>query len=452
MFEKSKADRELQQQHLETNNTESSVGNNGISCKSEVTNGCVNDSHRTLDQQLIDIYNFVSSHHPPTKDEGCSSSSSTTSSHKDEWTIKEARIFASALEVYGKNFGAIKKAIPWKPVKSLMEHYYSSNEDGTSDEDDDYISPKDTEFLSAKSKNFQTLTVATCLTTQIPLLNGHDFSLKGAAENSLIIPGQEVKALKAKPVMKNQLVEPVNGHSVLGSLKFFMDGQLVLKLNAKQQETSKKCSWVESLDTLKIPKPVIKNKLPPSKIAVMEGKWTDSGRSSARSEDTGEESSDDDSMESADSRSLPSPSLVPRFRNSKVKVESNSQIPLPSTFFVSSPNSAVKDNESSMFKSDQKRVSENHALLLPEAKKRFRTSPKPPSDPSHDLDNESKVNMKMIQERLQFPSLYSPFRSNHVQSNNSNMSAVDLSCKPSPNSKSSLINHSGAEGKKLIIL
>lgn len=436
MLEKSKAER--QQHSSTTSNDLEPIANNGISNKTEVTNGCVSEQHKTLDQHLIDIYQFVSSHHPPTKDEGCSSSSSVTSSHKDEWTIKEARLFGSALEVYGKNFGAIKKALPWKPVKSLMEHYYSS-EDGTSDEDDDYLSPKETEFLSAKSKNFQTLTVATCLTPQIPHFNGHDFSMKSINENSLIIPGQEVKALKAKPVMKNQVVEPVNGQSLMGSLKFFMDGQLVLKLNAKQQEMSKKCSWVESLDTPKIPKPVFKKKIRQPRVEV--DSRPDSGRSSVRSEDTGEESSDDDSLGSADSRSLPSPSFVPRFRNSKIKVESNCQIPLSSTILITSPNSAIKDGNESYkpCKSDPKRVSDNHALLLPEAKKRFRTSPKS-SNPSLDLNNESKVNMRLIQERLQFPSFYSPFQSSHDQVNNGESLAVDLSCKSPPNSNSSAIN------------
>ena len=450
MLEKSKADRESQHNSTAPNSTEPSIANNGIAKREEVTNGCVSETNQTqtLDQQLIDIYNFVSSHHPSTKNDGCSSTSSATSGHKDEWTVKEARLFATALEVYGKNFGAIKKALPWKPAKSLMEHYYSSNEDGTSDEDDDYISPKETEFLSAKSKNFQTLTVATCLTPQMPILNGHDFSLKSGPGNGLIIPGQEVKALKAKPVMKNQVIEAVNGNSLMGSLKFFMDGQLVLKLNAKQQEMGEKCSWVESQDTPKIPKQVFKKTFRPSKADT--DSVPDSGRSSIRSEDTGEESSDDDSLGSADSRSLPSPSFVPRYRNSKVKVENNYQVPHSSPFLIASPNSysAVKDgNDLSKFKSDQKRVSENNALLLPEAKKRPKMSPRSSSDINLDLNNENKVNMRLIQERLQFPSLYSPFRASHGQiQQNNNATAVDLSCKSSPNSNSSANKISGAKG------
>lgn len=435
MLEKSKADRESQQ-HSSSNNTEASVSNNGIANKREFTNGCTIESHQTLDQQLIDIYNFVSTHHPPTKDEGCSSSA--TSGQKDEWTVNEARIFASALEIYGKNFGAIKKALPWKPVKSLMEQYYSSNEDGTSDEDDDYLSPKETEFLSAKSKNFQTLTVATCLTPQINhLLNGHNLSSKTTTDNGLIIPGQEVKALKAKPIIQNHVVEPLNGHSLLGSLKFFMDGQLVLKLNAKPQEMSKKCAWVESLDTPKVPKPVLKKKLRVPKLDV-DSRPDSVGRSSVRSEDTGEESSDDDSLGSADSRSLPSPSFVPRFRGSKIRVESNCNVPLPFTLFNNSPNSAVKDGNDilSKCKSDQKRVSENHALLLPEAKKRLKLSPE--LDPPIDLNHENKVSMKLVQERIQFPSLYSPLRASHGQNNNGD--AVDLSCKPSSNPSNSTMS------------
>ena len=508
MFEKSKSEREQHSSSQQSSKTpsskehESTVANNGIANREEVVNGCVSEpSHQSLDQQLMDIYTFVSSHHPPAKNEGCSSSSATSPSHKDEWTVKEARLFASALEIYGKNFGAIKKAIPWKPVKSLMEHYYSSNEDGTSDEDDDYMSPKETEFLSAKSKNqtFQTLTVATCLTPQVAtLFNGlsNDFSLKqgfsikdangtglngtglngnglngtglngtGLNGNGLLVPGQEVKPLKAKPVMKNQVLEPVNGNSLLGSLKFFMDGQLVLKLNAKQQEMNKKCSWVESLDTPKIPKPVLKKKHFPRSFkieSIDSGSIPDSGRSSVRSDETGEtESSDDDSLGSADSRSLlDSPSFLPRFRTgTKVKMESNCQVP-PFPFIASPPSShlpsshpstpgSTRDgsvNESSKLctSDNQKRgVSESHllhALLLPEAKKRL--SPKSKSsDPHHDLlpnnHEDSEVKMKLIQDRLEFPSLYSPFRtSSHGQIANGENNAVDLSCKPSPTTNS----------------
>lgn len=92
--------------------------------------------------------------------------------------------------------------------------------------------------------------------------------------NGVIPYGEEVKALKAKPKLPNYVPEgsttatSLNNNNHMGSLKFFMDGQLVLKLNAKQQENSesstsksgKKCQWVASQDTPKILKPPVRNK------------------------------------------------------------------------------------------------------------------------------------------------------------------------------------------------
>lgn len=64
-------------------------------------------------------------------------------------------------------------------------------------------------------------------------------------------PGAEVKPLKAKPIMPNAPTGSEGNNSNVGSLKFFMDGQLVLKLNACQEQ--QKCHWVQSGD--KMPQP-----------------------------------------------------------------------------------------------------------------------------------------------------------------------------------------------------
>lgn len=63
-------------------------------------------------------------------------------------------------------------------------------------------------------------------------------------------PGAEVKPLKAKPIMPNSSNSTDINNSNVGSLKFFMDGQLVLKLNARQeqQEGIERCHWVPSGD------------------------------------------------------------------------------------------------------------------------------------------------------------------------------------------------------------
>jgi len=63
-------------------------------------------------------------------------------------------------------------------------------------------------------------------------------------------PGAEVKPLKAKPIIPNASLDGEASNSNVGSLRFFMDGQLVLKLNAcqDQQEGAEKCHWVQSGD------------------------------------------------------------------------------------------------------------------------------------------------------------------------------------------------------------
>ena len=65
-------------------------------------------------------------------------------------------------------------------------------------------------------------------------------------------PGAEVKPLKAKPILPNSSGDVEGGNSNVGSLKFFMDGQLVLKLNAcqEQQEGVEKCHWIQSGDKI----------------------------------------------------------------------------------------------------------------------------------------------------------------------------------------------------------
>lgn len=62
-------------------------------------------------------------------------------------------------------------------------------------------------------------------------------------------PGPEVRPLKAKPVLPSISADP-DADSDGGSLKFFMDGKMVLKLNAcqDQQQGMDKCQWVQSND------------------------------------------------------------------------------------------------------------------------------------------------------------------------------------------------------------
>lgn len=446
---------------------------------------CLANPLATVEAELISLAKYVQDYHPPTQQDGCSNKESDAKTEK--WSLKEARLFSHALETYGKNFGAIKKALTWKPAKKIIEHYYKkgNNNGGNSGgnggsssgqgDDDDYGSEDEnldsmnspgennasttadggsntsgtsnSLTASLKSNNNinpkgsyssqQKLQVACFTSTQMtnepfasltqnglftsstsPLnhllnftenpINGHLSTLKNnhtflngkpeenhfsnmASPPLLVdnaVTGAEVKAMKAKPIYKIEETElpSIGSNSVVGSLKFFMDGQFVLKLNAKQKESDEtkssstgKCLWVESQDTPKFKKGQRNKRFTKHKHSSDAGSLDStgksltnessgsSGRASVVSEDTGEEeeSSDDDvaSLGSSESRSLPSPSLsglTPRkgLTSSRTKTMdySNSHIPvIPSPLLINSKCSSPSDNKTPNKSKDVKR-------------------------------------------------------------------------------------------------
>lgn len=123
--------------------------------------------------------------------------------------------------------------------------------------------------------------------------------------------GSEVKPLKAKPIIPNASLGPESTNSNVGSLKFFMDGQLVLKLNAcqEQQEGTEKCHWVQSGDKLA---PLSRNKRYTKRLSAdrhhesqQNGSHSDSVVSSFQDDDSkqGDLTGDEDSKESMNSLS-----------------------------------------------------------------------------------------------------------------------------------------------------
>lgn len=89
-----------------------------VTCKKQST------SSVTLDEEMHSMTKFVSSHHPNGHTNNASCTLKSSDAKSDKWSLTEARIFAHALEMYGKNFCSIKKAIPWMPAKSIIEQYY----------------------------------------------------------------------------------------------------------------------------------------------------------------------------------------------------------------------------------------------------------------------------------------------------------------------------------------
>ncbi|CAG2103327.1 unnamed protein product [Medioppia subpectinata] len=88
-----------------------------------------------IQNTLKGLSEFVSSHHPSHHTTGCrvetipeavnpsESANNLTNQLSAEWNQNEMKLFSRALEVCGKNFGAIKKDfLPWKSVKSMLSH------------------------------------------------------------------------------------------------------------------------------------------------------------------------------------------------------------------------------------------------------------------------------------------------------------------------------------------
>ncbi|KAI1284901.1 hypothetical protein HDE_12290 [Halotydeus destructor] len=287
-----------------------------------------------------DLADYVVSRHPETHDAGCDIPA--TSGHNglvvDDRSTREAHLFAKALEVCGKNFGAIKKTfLPWKPVKSIIEFYYKGPDPDDQNEDDPGETSKRRQFLSVNSSKSLMPSLnktsshspasnangTTAKDSEKPLTDSFS-EMKGEANSEQLITGEEIKALRAKPIMckdegnESSIATP----SSMGSLKFYMDGQLVLKLNAKQQAEDKKCEWTESQDTPRLVKPIVKHR----KCKLRD---VDDSRNSlhrAKSEDTESlDTSDEDSLESSESKSLPSPpSSLAVPKKPKVKSENHS--------------------------------------------------------------------------------------------------------------------------------
>ncbi|RWS30944.1 uncharacterized protein B4U80_03497 [Leptotrombidium deliense] len=306
---------------------------------------------------------FVTSHHPFRHDVGCkvpinSSDKSATVEDNCEsrhlkvfWNPNETDLFAKALNACGKNFSAIKKDfLPWKSVQSIIEYYYLRLNRSKSETNhctmDDKVSTDCSSVVTANVASTSTEEslhsptfvsrdckghvngVSTAL-VECETSTSEDYNVN-CVNNNL-----EIKALKAKPVLPST-DDANNSVSNLGSLKFYMDGQLVLKLNAKQELTGRKCHWVESQDTPKFSRPVRKG----NKKLLIEKSEADlklghvhNDKCLHQSPEDGEEgsvdSSDEDSLGSSESNALASPLSVTA-RKAKVKVENNCFVPLPS--------------------------------------------------------------------------------------------------------------------------
>lgn len=251
------------------------------------------------------LSHFISLHHPCHHDSQCKKSQSeqeNSAASKKGWNLEEIQLFSKAIEVCGKNFGSIKKEfLPSKSVKSIVEYYYIGYRDALENRKKSSTSVEANDVCGASQKSSTnndsqggsggggsgggligegqggtaggasaakpgkannsnlnessatsfdaTTKSANNNTNNDPRLSVYNFD-EDLNSIECSKPGSEVKPLKAKPIKPHTSVGPETPNSNVGSLNFFMDGQLVLKLNARQQqqEGGEKCHWVQSGD------------------------------------------------------------------------------------------------------------------------------------------------------------------------------------------------------------
>ncbi|XP_074600997.1 uncharacterized protein LOC141855021 isoform X2 [Brevipalpus obovatus] len=319
---------------------------------------------------------------------------------KSKWTPTEIHLFTIALEFCGKNFSAIKKEfLPWRSVKSIIEFYYlglskdSSSTSSTSNPPSSKKSPPSKQSTQCtNTSNNPTATNSSTTGNQnsdngSPSCEGdssHPTSSpqskmnadndcaspsgmhcashggevgKGSCLNSIkcetneendkgcLINGVEVKAIKGRPVSPKSRSDQASSASNLGSLKFYKDGHLVLKLNAKQEEAAHKCHWVESQDTPRLPKPGMKgNGLKPDSLN--SGNHRSNNHQGEDLEDNSLDSSDVESQASSESSNLPTITTVNNPKKAKVRVE-DCFVPLSSCNSISTSSATSRDHISS---------------------------------------------------------------------------------------------------------
>lgn len=188
----------------------------------------------------------------------------------------------------------------------------------------------------------------------------------------------------------------------LGSLKFYKDGQLVLKLKAKQPMDNNKCQWEESADSAEL------SKLSGCKKKRVESHKAREPLEQNNKKNADENQGDDSPFESEDSRgssefSLQKPlTMNGLFKKAKVRVENN-YVPLPPL------NSLTKDDESDLESGNRKSISPNDSKLNSDDLKRKMRTPKSGAKKSkvpklnahlNECTNKLNISPDLIQQQL----------------------------------------------------
>ena len=199
-----------------------------------------------------------------------------------------------------------------------------------------------------------------------------------AKQQSSLNSNQNNKSTKQEPKDEYEFNEyefddKLESTDCLGSLKFYKDGQLVLKLNAKQADSNKQqqCHWEESADSIELNKlrRSFKKKrieINKSKEPLEQNKQQTTTKIKNEDQDDSSFESDDDSRASSDCNPLIMNNL---FKKAKVKVE-NHYIPALPTL------NCLKEDERDLELSQRKSISPNDKLMNDDDLKRKLRSPK----------------------------------------------------------------------------
>ena len=184
----------------------------------------------------------------------------------------------------------------------------------------------------------------------------------------------------------------------LGSLKFYKDGQLVLKLKAKQPANDNKCQWEESADSAELSKQDKKRRVESNRTR----EPLEQNNKQAKNAD--ENQGDDSPFESEDSRgssefSLQKPlTMNGLFKKAKVKVENNYVVPLPSLASKEDEGDLESNNRKSIWPNDNK-------LNNDDLKRKLRTPKSGASKKSkvlklNECTNKLNISPDLIQQQL----------------------------------------------------
>lgn len=261
----------------------------------------------------LSLARLIAAHHVSQSQANCklAQPQSPSSDHQSQtlalnfqsWTPLETALFTQALTICGKNLALIRQQfLPWKSAQSLMDAYYDILNQAR--QNSCKLDPQDVDA-------FTTFYGRPARLDNLPDIgtSSHDPPVR-----------LDDETLTDKTTLSD--------NAPLGSLKFFKDGQLVLKLDAKQPMIDRHgCQWTEAADSVSRLRPT--NGL---SINAIRRKRAEQMRAKVMADECPDESNastnDDDSLDSADTCLSPATFFAPPSKRTRIRVENNCKVPV----------------------------------------------------------------------------------------------------------------------------